>query len=376
MKPRSTAPNIKRQQGFTLIEVIVASVIAAGVIAAVSLTLAEANRARDRAADAAQLAQYVNGVAAYMSAQGSVAPATLIRNGTDWLKSVDCGGLQLADKFFLPCSIPTNFNNDNGLGAPRVQFDWSQPRAPTADIQFGQILDDAGEANPSSAATLAQEINARLKMDSYQFAEAFIVDPATVGGVAAAAELQQANLRAFVDMAIESTTFVRLDGNSIMKGALINENDTWAIISRDENGNENADATDPTASINTNDVYIRSVDSWASETHELAEEAYRIAARAPMFVSNVRSGATISKPTCPDPLVPRISAVPAGFVGGDEVDQPRFIAGARTIVTDNSPTSRSYTVNLELLYDGNTDFQEVGEEAMGLINVTIKCSDA
>ncbi|WP_041657287.1 MULTISPECIES: prepilin-type N-terminal cleavage/methylation domain-containing protein [Marinobacter] len=378
MKPKAITSTMSRQQGFTMIEVAAASVIAVGISAMIALSLADANRARQRAADAAQMAQYINGVAAYMSAQGSVAPATLIRNGTDWLKSVDCGGLQPADNFYLPCNIPTDFNNDNGIGAPRVTFDWGQPRAPSADIQFGQILNDAGEPDPPTAAVFVEEINARLDTDGYQFAEAFIVDPAIADGATASAELQQANLRAFVDMAIESTTFVRLDGNSIMRGALINENDTWAIISRDENGVENAEPADPTASINTNDVYVRSVDAWTSETHELAEEAYRIAARAPIFVSNVRSGTTISKPTCPAPLVDRISAVPAGFVGGPTPTDPRFIAGARTRVIDNTT---SYTVWLDILYDGEASFQTVAappdpQNTMGLINVTVKCSDA
>lgn len=367
-----------RQQGWSLIEVTIASAIAATITLTLSLALLESNQARDRAADAGAYAQYVNGIAAFMSAQGTVAPGTLNRNGTDWLKSVDCGGLQPSDSYFLPCNIPTDFNNNYGLGAPTVNFDWSEPRAPTAAIAFGSIQNEAGETSPSIGAALVEEINARLETDGYQFAEAFIVDPATVDGVAASAELAQANLRAFVDMAIESTTFVRLDGNSVMRGTLINESDSWAVIARDANGVENAAPTDTKASLNANDYYVRAVDAWASETHELAAEAYRIAARAPIFVSNVRSGTTISKPTCPAPLVDRISAVPAGFVGGPTPTDPRFIAGARTRVIDNGAT---YTVWLDLLYDGEASFQTVAaapdpQSSMGLINVTIKCSDA
>lgn len=369
---------INRQGGFTLIETLVSSVIALSIIAALATALRDANEARDQAADGSRLSQYINGIAAYMAAQGAVAPANLDRDGTDWLKSVDCGGLQPADNYFLPCNIPNDFNGDYGLGQPNVRFDWSEPRVPEAAITFGEIQNVSGDPDPATAAVLVEEINARLNSDGYQFAEAFIVDPGVAGGAAASAELQQANLRAFVDLAIESTTFVRLDGNSIMRGALVTENDSWAVITRDENGNENTDPVDPKASLNVNDTYVRSVDAWASETHELAEEAYRVAIRSPLFVSNVRSGTTISKPNCPSPLVRRISAVPAGFVGGPSPSDPRYIAGARTRVDE---TAANYTVYLDLLYDGESDFKTVPSPPdpasnMGLINVTIKCSDA
>ncbi|WP_245820362.1 type II secretion system protein [Marinobacter lutaoensis] len=368
---------LRHQSGFTLVEAIFASVIALGVIVALTTVMQEASDAREQSKRGAWLAQYINGVAAFMAAQGAVAPANLTRNGTDWLKSVDCGGLQPADNYFLPCEIPNDFNGIYGLGQPQVVFDWSEPRVPEAAISFGVVLSDDGNPDPYTASVLAQEINARLNLDGYQFAEAFIVDPAVVNGAAVAAELQQANLRAFVDLAIESTTFVRIDGNSIMRGALISENDSWAMITRDENGVENAEPVEPTASLNVNDTYIRSVDAWASETHELAEEAYRVAIRAPLFVSNVRSGTTISKPTCPSPLVERVSAVPAGFVGGPAPNDPRYIAGARTRVVDNGAT---YSIFLDLLYDGESDFQTVPAPPdpasnMGLVNVTIKCSD-
>lgn len=369
---------LRKQAGFTAIEATIASMIVLAAISLLALSLADYNDSRTRAGKSAWLAQYVNGITAYMAQQGATAPGVLNRNGTDWLKSIDCGGLQPADNFFLPCNIPSNFNGSYGLGAPSVTFDWSVARAPSANITFGVIRGVDARADPAGAAALAEEINSRLEADGYQFAEAFIVDPATADPVVAANEMAQANLRAFVDSAIESTTFVRLDGNSIMTGPLLNHNDSWAMIARDENGVENAAPVSPTASVNANDVYVRSVDAWTSETHELAEEAYRIASRAPIFVSNVRSGTTIGKPTCPAPLVDRVSAVPAGFVGGPEPNDPRFIAGARTRVVDNGAT---YTVWLDLLYDGESSFQTVAappspQSDMGLINVTIKCSDA
>ena len=371
-------PAAYKQSGFTLIESIFALLIASTIIGSLALALRAASDSAARAGDSNQFAQYVNGIAAYMSAQGTTVPATLNRTGTDWLKSVDCGGNQPADDFFLSCRIPNDFNGDYGLGQPIAVFDWSEPRAPAANITFGVVVGESGNPSPPIAARLVQEINARLETGGYQFAEAFMVNPAIVGGAAAAAELAQANLRAFVDMSIESTVFVRLDGNSIMRGTLVNENDSWAMITRDAAGTENTSPVDQTASINSNDLYVRSVDAWASETHELAEEAYRVAIRAPLFVSNVRSGATISKPTCPAPLVRRISAVPAGFVGGPSPSDPRYIAGVRTRVVDNGG---SYNVFMDILYDGQSNFQTVAsppspQSNMGLINVSIKCSDA
>jgi|GEM_PF-4660220 len=374
----TSKPNMSQQGGFTLIEALAAMVIGSAIVGALAVAFRDSAASVERAGNANEFAQYINGVAAFMGAQGTTAPAPLTRNGTDWLKSVDCGGNQPAENFFLPCAIPDDFNGNYGLGQPTITFDWSEPRAPSADITFGVISDDVGAPNPPAAGVLVEEINARLETDGYQFAEAFMVDPATVGGAAAAVELTQANLRAFIDMSIESTTFVRLDGNSIMRGTLVNESDSWAMITRNAAGDENTDPVEPAASINSNDIYVRSVDAWASETHELAEEAYRVAIRAPLFVSNVRSGATISKPTCPAPLVDRISAVPAGFVGGPAPNDPRYVAGARTRITDNGP---SYTVFLDILYDGQSDFKTVAappspQSTMGLINVSIKCSDA
>lgn len=351
--------------------------IASSLITGVALYLKEQQDDRDRALRASWMAQYINGVAAFMANQGTVIPGVLVRNGTDWLKSVNCGGLQPADQFFLSCNIPTNFNGDYGLNPPTVTFDWTTPRAPTAAITFGQIQNAGGEANPPAAAAFAEEINRRIRVDGYEHAGAFIVDPATAAPAAIAAELQQANLRAFVDASIESTVFVRLDGNSVMTGTLLNNNDSWAMIARDENGNEIEDPTNPSASANLNDLYVRSVDAWASETHELAEEAYRVAIRAPIFVTNVRSGESITKPTCPAPLTEQISAVPAGFVGGPEPTDPRFVAGVRTRVVDGGGT---YQVFMDVLYDGEPAFEEIAaapdpQNDMGLINVTIKCAD-
>ncbi|MFB2351242.1 hypothetical protein, partial [Priestia megaterium] len=91
-------------------------------------------------------------------------------------------------------------------------------------------------------------------------------------------------------------TFVRRDGNTIMTGPLIGEHDSWTIIGRDSAGNENKAPQDPIASVNVNDIFVRSagpidgatgepVGMWVSETHELAEEAYRLAVRAPLFVT-------------------------------------------------------------------------------------------
>lgn len=384
-KTRALRSSPGRQRGFTLAELTISTLIASSLITGIAIFLKEQQDDRERTLRASWMAQYVNGIAAYMANQGTSAPAALNQAGTDWLKPIECGGNQPNNLFFLSCNIPTNFNGDYGLAPPQVSFDWTEPRAPEADITFGPILNAGGQPNPPAAAAFAEEINRRLRVDGYEHAGAFIVNPATAGGAAIAAELQNANLRAFVDASIENTVFVRLDGNSIMRGTLINENDSWAMIARDAAGNEVDLPTNPRSSINTNDMFVRAAGQdgvWASETHELAEEAYRIAIRAPIFVTNVRSGQSITKPTCPAPLVEQISAVPAGFVGGPVANDPRFVAGVRTRVIENAAT---YDVFMDVLYDGQANFVQVGEDVeggtgvdpeMGLINVSIKCADA
>ncbi|MDY6930047.1 MAG: hypothetical protein SWN10_23610, partial [Pseudomonadota bacterium] len=255
-------------------------------------------------------------------------------------------------------------------------FDWTTPTAPVADITFGPVQRD-GDLAPKTAALLASEINARLEVDGYNHAGAFAIDPAidpAVDPVGFQAELTAANLRGFVDTSIESTVFVRRDGNTIMTGPLINENDNWSLIGRDADGNENDAPQDPIASANLNDVFVRSAGDngmWASETHELAEEAYRLAVRAPLFVTNIRSGDGVAKPDCPNPMIPKVYAEPAGFIGGPDLSDTRLVSGVRTRIND---LGANWQIFMDILYEGQSSFQTVPSDEMGLIRVTVKCS--
>ncbi len=362
--------NRKKQGGFALAELMLATMIATALFASIAFYLDGQRRERAAAEYAGWMAQYINAVAAYMSEQGQTPPATLIVTGTDWLKSNTCGGNQAPDEYFLSCNVPSDFNGVYGVAAPEVTFNWGTPSAPTATIDFGTIQ-TGGEPNPKMAALISAEINRRLEVDGYSHAGAFTVDPTIDPATDPAgfqAALESGNLGAFVDTSIMSTVFVRRDGNTIMTGPLINQNDNWSLIGRDSAGNENATPQDPIASANLNDMYIRAVDSWFSETHELAEEAYRLAVRAPLFVTNVRSGATISKPTCPTGMEGKIYAEPAGFIGGPSATDARLIAGVRTIIDPG------WTVTMETLYEGGTGFVPIPDPDMGLIRVTVKCS--
>lgn len=362
-----------KQSGFTLAELTISTMIASSLIAGIALYLKEQQDDRDRTLRATWMAQYVNAVAAFMAnREDPTAADNRTLNGTDWLKSTACGGSQPDDAYYLSCDVPTNFNADYGLPAPRAIFTESETRTPQAAITFGVVQDAGGRPDTVKAAALSEEINRRLRVDGYEHAGAFILSPNTTAPANIANELGQANLRAFVDSSINSTVFVRLDGNSIMKGTLINQNDSWAVIARDSGGGEIADPANPTASLNLNDIFVRSTGMWASEIHELAEEAYRIAVRSPVFEATIRSGETITGLGCPSPLAPQVTAVPAGFVGGPEPTDPRFLAGVR-IITDK--TGNTYRFTMETLHDGQGDWVDIATPTMGAIKVTMKCSD-
>lgn len=378
---------IGRNGGFALAELLLATMIATTLFASIAFYIDGQRRERAASEHAAWMAQYVNALAGYMADEGANPPATLIQNGTDWLKSNTCGGLQAPDAYFLGCHIPTDFNTGYGLGIPSVTFDWSNVTAPKADITFG-VVQTGGDTNAKMAALLAAEANQRLEVDGYQHAGMFAIDPGIDPAVDPAgfqAEVVSANLRGFIDTSITSTAFVRRDGNTIMTGSLITEHNNWSIIGRNEDSIENADPQDPVASANLNDVFIRSagpldgggnpVGMWASEIHELAEEAYRLAVRAPLFVTNVRSGASVSKPTCPTTLTPKIYAQPAGFIGGPTISDARLISGIRTRVND---LGASWRVYMDALYEGEAGFMPMPEPPspdanMALIQVTVKC---
>lgn len=382
---RITSP--RKQSGFALAELMVASIVAATLLASIALYLNDQRKERIAGEYAAWVAQYVNAVASYMSSQGLTPPGTLIQNGTDWLKSNTCGGIQPPDNYFLACSVPTNFNNGYNLGAPRVTFDWSTPVAPTATLAFG-VVQSGGQPNPKMAALIASEVNKRLETDGFNHANVFTIDPAILpADPNFQTEVTSANLRGTIDSSIQSTVFVRRDGNTVMTGSLISEHDSWSLIARDSTGAENTAPQDPIASTNVNDVFVRSagpIDAvtglptgiWASETYELAEEAYRLAVRAPLFVSNIRSGDSVSKPTCPAPMQPLIYAQPAGFIGGPNLTDARLISGVRTRINDNGA---SWRIFMDILYEGGAGFQTIPpppapQSDMGLIQVTVKCS--
>ena len=353
----------QKQGGFALMEVLLATIIMASLIASVAHYLtreAEDQRLRQYAS---WISAYVNGVAGYMATQGSTAPSTLNRTGTDWLKPTSCGGTFPDDEAQLSCSIPTNFNAPLGLAPPEVSFDYSTSALPVAEIDFGTVTFN-GNADPILASRMSLILNQIISGEQgYQHVEVFHAADST------AAELQSANLRARIDNNIASTVYLRLDGSTSMAAPIVSESDNWALIARDNSGNENSSGKDSEASINVNDAYVRSSDVWVSEVYELAEEAYALAARSPQFMSEVTSGTTISKPNCPGSMTPLIYTYPVIFTGGPNPSNTRLLGGIRKTVQN---LGSSWRVRMYANYENGGGWREVPNN-MGRISVTAKC---
>ena len=228
---------------------------------------------------------------------------------------------------------------------------------------------------------MASEINRRLEVDGYEHAEAFAVD-FDIDPVATPAvfqnEVVSANLRAIVDTSIRSTVFARLDGST---GTLrINQDADFALITKNATGNDVAAPTDPEASLNVNDIFLRSSDAWVSEINEIAEEAFNVAARAPSFMATVSPvqnvGGTIqatlvTKPDCPSGLSPEITVTPAGFIGNTPAN-PKFVVGVRTSAID---IGAEWRLGMDIFHEDSAGFEPVNQPNVALVTVLTKCSD-
>lgn len=414
---------IKKHKGYALAEVLLASVIAVTIAAGLATMFAQDRQDQAERETAGWMAAYINAVAAFMSRQGPNDPVGVIlpedtrmvafareQVGTDWLKPTACGGAFNEDDAFLSCQVPNDFLSRFELPQPRVRFYWSdtpvgpiQPsglaennnvtaRTPRAVIDIGVTADASGDPDSAVAAGLATEINRRLEVDGYEHAEAFNVDPFVdpAGAPAVfAAEVASANLRAVVDSSIRSTVFVRIDGETPMTGTLrIERDDDFSLVTFDAGDpgagtdpSDIADAQNPEASLNVNDIFLRSGDTWISEVNELAEEAFNIAARAPSFMVTVPPvqgpgvPTRITQPECPDGLVPEITVTPAGFLGGTSA-APRLVAGVRTRATSLPTAPPTWELGMDILFDGSGGFQPVNDPNLALVLVITKCSDA
>lgn len=352
-----------QQAGWTLIETLISAALA------ITLSVYLAHTLRDQAVNATVeryanwMGSYLNAVTGYM-VQNPIAPPILVRNGTDWLKSNTCGGNFPAPEAFLSCNVPTNFNTPYGLAAPTVTFNYAAGQNPTANVTFGVVRDN-GVADPTLAGTFVEKIEHQVTINQgYQHVNVFAAANTTL------AELKSANLRAIVDNNIAADIHLRLDGSNEMTAPVLSRSTTWAMIARDNTGAENVAAEDPQSSINVNDIYNRSSDSWLSETHELAEEAYALAIRSPQFMSEVTHGTIIPKPSCPGSLSPQIFTDAPIFVGGPNSSDARLISGVRTPVV-NQPNS--WIVQMFILYEDSTGWEPVPSD-MGRIKVTVRCS--
>jgi type II secretory pathway pseudopilin PulG len=354
----------KKQGGFTLVETLISAVIA------VSIGVYLAGLFKDQAIDSTVdrygkwMGSYLNALTGYM-VQNPVAPAVLVRNGTDWLKPNTCGGGFPEIDSFLSCNVPTNFTSPFGLASPTVTFSYAAGLNPTANVVFGVVQDNGG-ADSVLASLFVKKINQQVTINQgYQNVDVFAATDNTL------AELQSANLRAVIDNNLAADIHLRLDGANSMTAPILSESTTWAMIARDNAGTENILAEDPQSSVNVNDVFNRSSDAWLSETHNLAEEAYALAVRAPQFMSEVVHNTVIQKPNCPGTLSAQIFTDAPIFVGGPNSGDARLISGVRTPVIDQGA---SWRVQLFTLYEDTPATWQPVPPDMGRVKATVRCS--
>lgn len=354
---------IKRQAGVGLIEAFFALTLVSIALGALLKTYAEGEVDRARTIVAQEVANYVTAVGQYLSDQGRTPPAVLNQGGVDWLKSTDCvGGQQPVGEGFLPCNFPSAIGVNYGLN-PTAQFDYvTDPGIPRVSIDFGQVIAN-GDISPLVAGELAEKTQEQVRSQGYQQIDV------TNYLQADRSDIYDGNLYADITLSANGDIWLRRDGTTDMEAPLVSVTDDWAMITRNAAGNENAVSKNKEASINTNDIYIRSTGFWASEVAEIAEEAYRQSSKSVQYIAEVASGATVPKPACPG-LTPQIVVAPAAFLGGT-VAVPRFISGIRRVVSDNGS---DWEVALEALYDGSTSWTRLdGATRVGQIMVVTKC---
>ena len=354
---------MKRQAGVGLIEAFFALTLVSIALGALLKTYAEGEVDRARTIVAQQVANYVTAVGQYLSDQGRTPPAVLNQAGVDWLKSTDCtGGQQPVGEGFLPCNFPSAIGVNYGLN-PVAQFDFvTDPGIPRVNIDFGQVIAN-GDISPLVAGELAEKTQEQVRSQGYQQIDV------TNYLQADRSDIYDGNLKAEITLSANGDVWLRRDGTTDMEAPLVSVTDGWAMITRDAAGDENAAAKDRKASINTNDIFIRSAGYWASDVAQIAEEAYQKSSKSVQYIAEVGSGATVPKPACPG-LTPQIVVAPAAFLGGT-TSATRFISGIRRVVNDKGS---DWEVALEALYDGTNTWTRLdGANRVGQIMVVTKC---
>jgi len=348
---RQRRMNQRRQSGYFLMEALIAIVVVGSM--ALIMTRLFNQQAENLTVErqAQWMSQYLNAIAGYMAQQGPIAPTPLTQTGTDWLKPVSCGGTFPDGDAYLPCNVPTNFHQPYGLPVPTVTFDYTS--GPSADVNFGIVRKKPENIpDPRLASKLSSFIANDSEAAGYQHINVFHALPDN-------SDITSGNLRANIDSQLAADQHLRIDGTNEMTGPLITQHGEWAMIARDQNGDENADPTRKESSINVNDGFIRSSGTggyWLSETHAIAEEALRLASRSVRGMTEVGSGTTVDKPSCTGGMVPQLFVGPVSFLGGVEAD-PKFIAGVRKQVSD---LGGAWQVTIEAVYEGVATWTTVG----------------
>jgi prepilin-type N-terminal cleavage/methylation domain-containing protein len=358
--------SIKRQKGFSLIELSIVVFIVSFMFFEAQKELVQEIRQKEYEQTGKQVTAYTQAVAAYMSAN-TVAlrdPAFVGENhvGLGWLQDASCGGT--SPTAYLSCGIT---QIGNGL-SPTVTINPGPPY-PSAQINFGNAQTDAGANDPLGASRILAEVRNQADVMNV----GYIVTQPLVAPSAA--------VRVNVDLT-QAEVFVRADGSTPV--TIVNElqaNDTitvttdnWGVIAGDAAGNLNATPASNVGSISVNDVYIRSIGGWASDIYNLALENYTSANEARLMAEEairyetlVSNGDTITKPTCPAGMTPQ--AFISLATGISQLVDARSLTAFETRAVDNGAT---WTVVLRLL-TSDGDWHNI-DSTLGYATARVKCS--
>jgi prepilin-type N-terminal cleavage/methylation domain-containing protein len=322
----------RRQAGFTLLELLIVTVIVLMNIAAVGQGFQFWGETLDAQADGAKVAEYNLAVASWVSAhQPNVAPGH--RDGPEWLKNAaDCPGAT-GDANYLPCAWDplTNYglawSTDVAVqanGAVLATTALGPARKPDMAVQGGY----GGQIAKSARAYLG---TGRYAVEAHNLSgyARYEIDAAT------------GNLFAYVDTAASDSPYLRRDGSNAMQGDL------------PMGGHDLKNARDVLANRNVSAGQDLSAgrDVWANAAGaggdvKIANTLISPAVNSTGVISlaNAGQGRTyianeglVDKPTCPGNRTPQVFMAPGQIVSANNLAEP---IGAIDLKYQDAPNNK------------------------------------
>lgn len=356
------------QRGFSLVELAIVLTIGA-IITAIALQSKTKEAVIGNAASSAHYAvMYAKAVADYTSINQSAISDGDTYTGTEWLKHVDCGaGVGLdPEHHYLPCDFDATLRLGFGLSEPTVTYTVAPGALPQGTIDFGQV-DGSWSGVPAAviAAEIINKANEQVTDNLSTYLSFNLPDDTMDGSVIAT-----------VDRGTPYP-FMRLDAPDPIVGTLVSRQDGWALFTQDSTEANFVGEAQNRASINVNDVYVRSSNSeagaWVSDTHKIAENAYekaeiaeRLAKEAVRFETMASSGDPVLKPACDAGYIPQIFVSTGSFISPTNDE----LVGIDAYAIDNGA---SWTVVIEALSANNNGWQNL-LPSQGKIKVSTKCT--